>query len=70
VWQPFAAAFAAIVRDPDSVRPARAIRQTTAEPITDPAEIRAALAAQMQAGRGSSHPKALPWPESTAPDSP
>ena len=54
VWQPFAAAFAAIVRDPDSVRPARAIRQTTAEPITDPAEIRAALAAQMQAGRGSS----------------
>ena len=39
VWQRFAAAFAAIVRDPDSVRPARAIRQTTAEPITDPAEI-------------------------------
>ena len=70
VWQPFAAAFAAIVRDPDSVRPARAIRQTTAEPITDPAEIRAALAAQMQAGRGTSHPTALPWPENTAPDSP
>jgi hypothetical protein len=70
VWQPFAAAFAGIVRDPESVRPARALRQSTAEPITDPAEIRAALAAQMQAVRGDPQTTALPWPESTASDAP
>ena len=70
VWQPFAAAFAGIVRDPESVRPARVLRQTTADSITDPAEIRAALAAQMQAVRGDLHSTALPWPESTAPDAP
>ena len=70
VWQPFAAAFAGIVRDPESVRPARVVRSTTADPITDPAEIRAALAAQMQAVRGDLHSTALPWPESTAPDAP
>jgi hypothetical protein len=68
VWQPFAAAFARIVHDPGSVRPARSIRQTTAEPITDPAEIRAALAAQMQAAHAVPPSAALPWPESTAPD--
>jgi GMP synthase-like glutamine amidotransferase len=50
VRQPFAGACAAISRGPDSGRPARAIRQKTTEPITDPAEIRARLAAQMQAG--------------------
>jgi GMP synthase-like glutamine amidotransferase len=70
VWQTFAAAFAGIVRDPASVRPARAIRQTTAEPITDPAEIRAALAAQMQAAHTSPHSTVLPWPETSAPDAP
>ena len=70
VWQPFAAAFAEIVRDPDSVRPVRPLRQTTAEPITDPAEIRAALAAQMQAGHGHPDTTALPWPENTSSDSP
>ena len=69
-YNPFAAAFAGIVRDPESVRLARVVRSTTADPITDPAEIRAALAAQMQAVRGDLHTTALPWPESTAPDAP
>jgi GMP synthase (glutamine-hydrolysing) len=58
VWQPFARAWAAVVEDPSSVSPARPIRIATAEPITDPAQIRAALAAQMQAAR----PQNLPWP--------
>jgi GMP synthase (glutamine-hydrolysing) len=63
VWQPFAAAWAAIVDDPASVRPARPLRISTAEPITDPAEIRAALAAQMQASRPQNMPpQNLPWP--------
>jgi GMP synthase-like glutamine amidotransferase len=69
VWQPFAAAFAGIVRDPATVRAPRGVRQTTAAPITDPAEIRAALAAQMQAAHDGPH-GALPWPEHTAPDAP
>jgi GMP synthase-like glutamine amidotransferase len=69
VWQPFAAAFAGIVRDPAAVRAPRGVRQTTAAPITDPAEIRAALAAQMQAAHDAPH-AALPWPEHTAPDAP
>jgi GMP synthase-like glutamine amidotransferase len=69
VWQPFAAAFAGIVRDPATVRAPRGVRQTTAAPITDPAEIRAALAAQMQAAHDGPH-AALPWPEHTAPDAP
>ena len=62
VWQPFAQAWAAIVDDPASVRPARPLRISTADPITDPAEIRAALAAQMQAAR----PQGLPWPTSSS----
>lgn len=51
VWQPFAAAFAAVVRDPGSVRPARTVRTSTAAPVTDPAAIRAALAAELTASR-------------------
>jgi GMP synthase-like glutamine amidotransferase len=63
VWRPFAAGFAAVVADPQraagprtlpmagSSRPSAAAA-TVAGPITDPAEIRAALAAQMQASRG------------------
>ena len=63
VWQPFAQAWANIVGDPASVRPARPLRISTAEPITDPAEIRAALAAQMQASRPQNlPPQNLPWP--------
>jgi GMP synthase (glutamine-hydrolysing) len=59
VWQPFAAAFAAIVRDPTTVAASRAVRTATAEPITDPAAIRAALAAEVTQAR---LPAALPMP--------
>lgn len=59
VWQPFAAAFADIVRDPASVDPSRAVPTSTAAPITDPAAIRAALAAELTASRGST---VLPMP--------
>ncbi len=56
-WAPFAAAFAELVRDPDAVAPARGGPVTTAEPVTDPAAIRAALAAEASAAR-----TALPMP--------
>ena len=55
-WQPFAVAFAAVIADPAGVAPARPMRISTADPITDPAAIRAALAAEMQSARQ------LPWP--------
>jgi GMP synthase-like glutamine amidotransferase len=51
VWRPFAEAFAGVVRDPDAVGPPRGAPTTTAAPITDPAAIRAALAAEAQAAR-------------------
>lgn len=51
VWRPFAERFATIVRDPSSVPATRPLRMATAEPITDPAAIRAALAAEMRAAR-------------------
>jgi GMP synthase-like glutamine amidotransferase len=51
VWQPFAAAFAAVVADPASVRTSRAVPTHLAEPITDPAAIRAALAAEAAGAR-------------------
>jgi GMP synthase (glutamine-hydrolysing) len=51
VWRPFAERFASIVGDPESVPATRPLRMATAEPITDPAAIRAALAAEMQAAR-------------------
>lgn len=60
VWQPFAAAFVEVVRDPDAVAEARAVRTTTAAPVTDPAAIRAALAAEAQAAHGGLH--RLPMP--------
>jgi GMP synthase (glutamine-hydrolysing) len=59
VWQPFVAAFAAIVDDPSSVRAARSVPTSTAAPITDPAAIRAALAAEADAART---PGLLPMP--------
>jgi GMP synthase-like glutamine amidotransferase len=61
VWTPFAAAFAEVARDPDLACPpeqrrsltmASSAQVTTAQPITDPAEIRAALAAEMRSARG------------------
>jgi GMP synthase (glutamine-hydrolysing) len=58
VWQPFAAAFADVMRDPAAVPSPRGVPTSTAEPITDPAAIRAALAAEANAARGI-----LPMPE-------
>ncbi len=57
VWRPFAAAFVAVTRDPalaaaPMTLPMAGPAATTAAPITDPAQIRAALAAEMQAARG------------------
>jgi GMP synthase-like glutamine amidotransferase len=50
-WRPFIHEFAAIVRDPASVPPPRGVPTSTAAPLTDPAAIRAALAAEAQAAR-------------------
>jgi len=58
-WQPFAASFADVVRNPGDVRASQAVPTSTAEPITDPAAIRAALAAELTASRG---PTGLPMP--------
>ena len=65
VWQPFAAAFAAVVRDPAAVPAARPLGGTAAGAITDPAAIRAALAAEATAAH--QHRPALPFP-TTRPD--
>ncbi|MGN6607206.1 MAG: type 1 glutamine amidotransferase [Jatrophihabitans sp.] len=66
VWQPFAVAFADVVRAPQSVVAPRGAATTTAGPITDPAAIRAALAAEAAAAHGSraavSQPMPLPLP--------
>jgi GMP synthase (glutamine-hydrolysing) len=59
VWQPFAAAFADIVRDPDSVAASDAVPTSIAAPVTDPAAIRAALAAELTASRA---PIPMPMP--------
>ena len=63
VWAPFAAAFADIVRDPASVPEPRDVPTSTAGPLTDPAAIRAALAAEANAARGL-----LPMPGLRRPD--
>ena len=71
VWQPFAAAFAEIVRDPDSVPAARGVPTSTAAPITDPAAIRAALAAELEQSRSAPlpppGPQTLPMPQRRPP---
>jgi len=51
VWQPFVATFAGIVDDPGSVPATRPLRMATAEPVTDPAAIRAALAAELHSAQ-------------------
>jgi GMP synthase-like glutamine amidotransferase len=56
VWRPFAHNYADVVRDPAAVRGPRTVPQTTAAPVTDPAAIRAALAAELQASRTSPLP--------------
>ena len=50
-WKPFAAVFADIVRDPDSVPAPLGVPAATAAPVTDPAAIRAALAAEAAGAR-------------------
>lgn len=59
VWRPFAHAFAEVVRDPGSVPPPRTVPSSTAQPVTDPAAIRAALAAEAYAGRTPLPPPTL-----------
>jgi GMP synthase-like glutamine amidotransferase len=57
VWRPFAHSFADVVRNPGAVPALRSVPTSTAAPVTDPAAIRAALAAELQASRGT-----LPMP--------
>ena len=61
-WQPFAEAFAQVVRDPAAVAPSGTVPTSVAAPITDPAAIRAALAADM------THARVLPLPTVRPPD--
>lgn len=57
-WQPFAANFTDIARDPSSVRISRTVPSSTAAPISDKDAIRAALAAEADAARGITPPDA------------
>src|SRR5579859_432528 len=59
VWQPFAAAFVDVARDPNGVEATRAVPTSLAEPVTDPAAIRAAQRAEVTAARA---PVTLPMP--------
>lgn len=51
VWRPFAAAFADIARDPAAVPASQTVPTVTGGPVTDPAAIRAALAAEATSAR-------------------
>jgi GMP synthase-like glutamine amidotransferase len=51
VWPAFAVAFADVVRAPAAVPPPRGVATSSAAPVTDPAAIRAALAAEITASR-------------------
>ena len=62
VWRPFAHAFAGVVREPESVPALRGVPTSTAAPVTDPAAIRAALAAEAQGARA-----VLPLPTARPP---
>jgi GMP synthase (glutamine-hydrolysing) len=68
VWAPFAAAFAEVVRAPEAVAGPRGPVTTTAAPITDPAAIRAALAAEAAAAQGTR--SVLPLPSLRPPGPP
>lgn len=59
-WAPVVAAFVAVARDPAAVTAQRAVTVSSAGPIMDPAQIRAALAAEAHASRGGPVPLALP----------
>jgi hypothetical protein len=57
VWQPFAADFARVVAEPAAVPAPRRMATASTAPLTDPAAIRAALAAE---ATGSRHPSGIP----------
>lgn len=59
-WAPVAAEFVAVARDPAAVDSQPSVTVSTAGPIMDPAQIRAALAAEAHATRGAPVPLALP----------
>lgn len=63
-WRPFIADFAGVVHDPGKVPAPRTVPTSTAAPLTDPAAIRAALAAEAQAARAP----LLPMPTRRRPD--
>lgn len=65
VWQPFAAAFVEVARDPAAVPAPNGVPTSVAGPVTDPAGIRAALAAEVTASRGG--PVGLGMPLATPP---
>jgi GMP synthase-like glutamine amidotransferase len=62
VWRPFVLTFAEIVRNPGAVAAAGTVPTSTAAPVTDPAAIRAALAAEAHAARATPTPPTLPTP--------
>ena len=62
VWRPFAHAFADAVREPGGVPAPRGVPTSTAAPVTDPAAIRAALAAEAHGARA-----VLPLPTTRPP---
>lgn len=63
VWSSFAAAFADVVRNPGGVAAAHVVPSTTAAPVTDPAAIRAALAAEAAGARTVLPPPGLRPPD-------
>jgi GMP synthase-like glutamine amidotransferase len=58
-WEPVVAAFVDVAREPSAVRAPRGVPTASAAPITDPAAIRAALAAEVAAARS---PMPMPMP--------
>jgi GMP synthase-like glutamine amidotransferase len=78
-WRPVVESFAAIVHDPSRVAAGRTVAVSTAQPLTDPAAIRAALAAELSAARvphadvaphGAAVQLPMPAPRLTGPDAP
>ncbi len=59
-WAPVAVAFVDVARDPAAVGAQPPVAASTAQPIMDPAQIRAALAAESHAARGGPVPLAPP----------
>jgi GMP synthase-like glutamine amidotransferase len=62
VWRPFVTAFVDVARDPGSVRAPAGVPTSTAAPVTNPAAIRAALAAELTATRSGPVGLGMPAP--------